>query len=109
MELTRPTRYIIMDMAKEYIADSNVKTGFISGEWIDRITQALNLENLSDLELSNMWDMVDLTVRNLYYYYYINGEKDMAFKYLDTVSAFTEVVNREARRRRELKKGKFGY
>lgn len=94
------TRMIIEDLANEYINDANYEWGFISRKWIDRITDELNLKNLSDLELSNMWDMVYLTIRNEFYYYDRNGDYKTADKYRDVESAFTEVVNIEARARR---------
>lgn len=52
-----------------------------------------------------MRDIVFLALDNMYYYNKINGEENKAYKYLDVKSAFTEVVNAEARRRREDKNG----
>ena len=96
----KTTRMIIIDLANEYLNDANYSWGFISSEWVERITNELNLKNLSDLELSNMWDMVYLTIRNEFYYYDRNKEYDIANKYMDVESAFIEVVNIEARARK---------
>lgn len=94
-----PVRYTIERLAKEYIEDKNVSRGIISKEWIDRITEELGLKELDDWNLSNMWDMVWLTLENLYTYYNEEDAKK-AWKYMDAQSAFTEVVNAEARRRK---------
>ena len=94
-----PVRYTVERLAKEYIEDKSVTHGVISKEWVDRVTEELKLKELDDWNLSNMWDMVWLTLENLYIYY---NEEDVkkALKYKDTQSAFTEVVNMEARRRK---------
>ena len=92
------TRNKIEKLAKEYIEDKNYCRGFIQKEWIDRIIDELKLKELNDLELANMWDMVWLTLEHEYHYYNQDHLK-LAMKYLDVQSAFTEVVNMEARRR----------
>ena len=91
----------ILRLAKEYLNDKDYHRGFILQPWIDRITEELNLKELSDLELSNMWDMVFLTLDNAYLACRLNEEHKEAMKYLDVQSAFTEVINAEARRRRK--------
>lgn len=93
------TRTIILNLAKNYLDDEKYQKSFITKEWVDRVTEALKLRELDDLELANMWDMVYLTLENEFHYY---KERDAALsmKYLDVQSAFTEVVNVEARRRR---------
>ena len=96
----KTTRMIVEELAKEYLNDENYQWGFISGKWINKITDELNLKNLSNLELANMWDMVHLTLRNQFHYYDGNGDHKTADKYRDVESAFTEVVNMEARFRR---------
>ena len=100
----KTTRTLIRELANEYLEDANYHRGIISGEWIDRVSDELNLINLTDLELSNMWDMVWMTLECEYSHHRINNEFDEAMKYLDVQSAFTEVVNREARIRRTYKK-----
>lgn len=102
--MEKTTRRIILDLAEEYLNSSDYKPWFISGRWCDRITKELKLKELSDLELSNMWDMVFLTLDNKFNYYYINGDEDKGIDWLDVKSAFTEVVNAEARRRKYSKK-----
>lgn len=99
----KTTRMIILELAKEYLNDKGYHRGFINGEWVEKVTDTLNLKNLDSLELSNMWDMVYLTLNNEFYHYDRNKEYDKAMKYMDVQSAFTEVVNAEARRRREAK------
>lgn len=94
------TRLLIEELAENYLNDENYVRGIISGEWVEKVTTELNLRNLNDLELSNMWDMVYLTLDHLYNHYFINEEHKMAMKYLDVTSAFTEVVNVESRKRR---------
>ena len=94
----RITRRIIEDLANEYIADPYYHRGLISGKWVERVTDELNLKNLSDLELSDMWHIVYLTLDHCYRRCNVN----VAMNYLDAQSAFTEVVNAEARRRRGL-------
>lgn len=92
-------RQKIERLANDYINDTEYQKGFIREKWITKITNELDLQHLSDYELANMWDMVWLTLENLYTYY---DEKDVkkAWKYMDTQSAFTEVVNMEVRRRK---------
>ena len=98
--MRKTTRRIIEDLAEEYLNSKDYHRGFINHEWIEKITLELDLRNLTDYELSNMWDMVYLTLNNRFNHYYVNEEHRKAMKYLDVQSAFTEVVNVEARRRR---------
>lgn len=103
----KTTRMIIEELAKEYLKDPEYVHGFINGEWVDRITNELKLKDLSDLELSNMWDMVYLTLENIFHYYDMDVDtRSIAIKYLDVKSAFLEVVNMDARRRQKEKKEK---
>ena len=99
----KTTRRIIEDLAHEYLADKDYHRGWIDYKWVERVSNELNLTNLSDLELSNMWDMVWMTLECEYTHHYINENHREAMKYLDVQSAFTEVVNREARIRRTYK------
>ena len=96
----KTTRIIIEELAKEYLKSPNYHRGWIDAEWVDRVTDELNLKELNDLELSNMWDMVYLTLDHIYHYHRVNDDLETAVKYMDVQSAFTEVVNAEARRRR---------
>lgn len=99
--MKEPTRRIIEDLAEEYLTSKDYHRGFITQDWIDIVTDKLDLKNLSDYELCNMWDMVYLTLDHRYVRHSGDFKKGMA--YLDVQSAFTEVVNVEARRRREGK------
>ena len=85
----------IIELADEYLNDEEYKRGFIFKKWIDRITQEFSLKELSDEELSNLWDEIYETL-----------DKKMdevsfkeSMKYMDARSAFVEVVNIEARKR----------
>ena len=96
----KSTRMIILGLAEDYINDENWHRGRISSEWIEKITNALGLEELSFCELWNMRDMVELTLESEINFYERNYERRTARKYLDAQSAFIEVVNAEARRRK---------
>ena len=65
---------IIEELAKEYLEASDYHRGFINGEWVERVTSELHLRELSDIELSNMWDMVYLTLDHKFNYYDRNKE-----------------------------------
>lgn len=97
----KTTRTLIKELATDYLNDPNYEPWIISNEWINKITEELGLKHLTDLELSNMWDMVYLTIRNEFYHYERNKDYEMADKYIDLESAFTVVVNIEARARRK--------
>lgn len=94
------TRMIILELGKEYLQDENYHHGFITNEWIERVSEELNLKNLSDEELTNMWDMVYLTLENEYMFHRLNEDVDKAIAWSDVESAFTEIINVEARNRR---------
>lgn len=96
--MREPTRRIIERLAEEYLKSSDYHRSFITKNWIDKVTDELDLRNLSDYELCNMWDMVYLTLDHRYVQYREDFKKGM--DYIDVQSAFTEVVNVEARRRR---------
>ena len=93
-------RTVIKDLADYYLEQPNYRKGWISDAMIEIVTFTLGLEQLDDDELGNMWDMVYLTLDHEYNFYNENGDWKTAMKYLDVQSAFTEVVNLEARRRR---------
>lgn len=94
------TRNKILDLAKEYLNDSEYQRGWIPARWTERVSDELNLKNLSDDELADMWDMVYLTLNHMSSACRLNDEVDEYFKWSDVESAFTEVVNIEARCRR---------
>lgn len=101
VDRTLTTRHIIESLAKEYLKDENYTHGFITYEWIDKIAEKLKFKELDDLGLANMWDMVYLTLDSEFNYHRENGNVQMAIKYRDVTSAFTEAVNSEVRRRKE--------
>lgn len=94
------TRINIWRLAKEYMEDKNVHEGFITNEWIEKVNDALGLKELSDEELCVAWDMVFLTLDNECLIRREDNKIDEYFKWADVKSAFTEVVNIEARHRR---------
>lgn len=93
------TRKIILNLAIKYMNDEKYSPHIIAKEWIDKVTETLKLRELDDIALANMWDMVWLTLKDQYHYY-SERNSNLAMKYLDVQSAFTEVINAEARRRR---------
>ena len=95
------TRMIILNLAKEYLESEEYCESFIFQKWINRITEELKLKELDDLALANMWDMVYLTLDHECSYYESNKDFKNCNKYRDVGSAFTEVVNAEARRRKQ--------
>lgn len=71
--------------------------GFISYKDMDWVSEKLGLPNLSDEELSILWDTV--------WDFFTSMERkeediDKAFFMQDTRSAWLEVINHEARKRR---------
>ena len=95
------TRIVIRELGKQYLESENYQRGFIPQEWINIVSDTLHLKELSDEELTNMWDMVWLTLdseQRIVEYDYKDIKE--AIKWEDVKSAFTEVVNIEARRRR---------
>lgn len=95
------TRIVIRELGKQYLESENYQKGFIPQEWINIVSDTLHLKELSDEELTNMWDMVWLTLdseQRIVEYDYKDIKE--AIKWEDVKSAFTEVVNQEARNRR---------
>lgn len=87
----------------------NIERGWISGENIEWVTEHLNLRELSNDELSTMWWSITeyfddvLGIRDEYGE--IVGWKDYNDEWefaRDTESAWQEVCNVEARRRKKL-------
>ena len=94
----------IIEMAKAYVEDlhkGNVRIGIIPSEWVEKVSNSLNLKDLSDEELSNMWMNVCETLSDMIDTMRENEIKE-AYDYIDAKSAFLEVVNAEARSRRGL-------
>jgi hypothetical protein len=90
------TRAKIIRLAKEYLSDNSYVKGFITCEWIEKLKKELDLK-----DLANMWDMVYLTLEHQFDYYDRNRDFKEAMKWMDVQSAFTEVVNKVARERRQ--------
>lgn len=86
----------------------DINLGFIKAEHIKLVTDSLILEELETEELNEMWHAVADYFDRLYCVFNENGDiidykpysKDIEF-YRDTKSAFLEVVNMEARKRRD--------
>ena len=86
----------LMQVYDEYKTKEIVR-GFISYENVDWVSEKLGLSSLSDEELSILWDTV--------WDFFTNMERkeediDKAFFMQDTRSAWLEVINHEARKRR---------
>lgn len=87
----------------------DIKPSFIKAEHIKLVTDSLILEELETEELNEMWHAVADYFDRLYCMFNENGDiigykpysKDIEF-YRDTKSAFLEVVNMEARKRRDM-------
>jgi len=86
----------LMQVYIEY-KTKEVIIGFISYKDMDWVSEKLGLSSLSDEELSILWDTV--------WDFFTNMERkeediDKAFFMQDTRSAWLEVINHEARKRR---------
>ena len=87
----------------------DIKTGFITADHIKLVTDSLILEELETEELNEMWHAVADYFDRLYCEFNEKGiiigykpySKNIEF-YRDSKSAFLEVVNMEARRRRDM-------
>jgi len=95
------TRIVIRELGKQYLESENYQKGFIPQEWINIVSDTLHLKELSDEELTNMWDMVELTLNEECLYNRLNHMVEEDMNWMDVKSAFTEVVNIEARKRGE--------
>ena len=90
----------ILVLGSLYTEDLEYQRGFIGEKWINKVSDELNLKELSDDELADMWDMVYLTLDNECLVNRLNGDYEEMDKWMDVKSAFVEVVNHEARQRR---------
>ena len=85
----------------------NIKRGWIKQEHIQMVTDSLFLEELSNEELSDMWLACDRFFDELYCVFNKQGEvvgykpynQETEFA-RDTKSAWLEVINAEARKRK---------
>lgn len=86
----------------------DVTSGFIKGEHIKLVSEALFLEELTDEELNEMWNACNRFFNEMYCVLDENGRvvdfkpftKDTEF-IRDTQSAWSEVINEEARKRKQ--------
>lgn len=85
-----------------------ITSGFITNEAIEVVSNGLMLKDLTDEELSEMWEVVHKYFRDIYAEYDETGRKFIGWKphsnitefARDTQSAWLEVINQEARSRR---------
>ena len=86
----------IIDMAEKY--SRNAERGVITYEQMDDIANKMGLKNLSDRDLRLAWDKYyDILRRESFK----GGSMKRWEKFGDAASAFAEVINREARNRKE--------
>lgn len=86
----------------------DINPGFIKAGHIKLVTDSLHLEELETEELNEMWHAVEDYFDRLYCEFdksgmiigYKSYSEDISF-YMDTKSAFLEVINMEARKRRD--------
>ena len=86
---------------------ADITRGFITQEHIDWVTDHLMLKELTNQELSEMWETIDHFFEEIMGNLDENGQviswkpytEEIAFA-MDTDSAWKEVVNMEARRRK---------
>lgn len=95
----KTNKELILELAEEYLKDKDYKKGIITNAWVDRVSSTLGLSRLDDLGLSNMWDTVYLTLHCEYLERRATND-DSCMDYSDVKSAFLEVVNVEARKRK---------
>lgn len=94
------TRIVVRELGKQYLESEGYVKGFISNEWIKIVSDTLHLKELTDEELTNMWDMVELTLNTECLYNRLDHMVEEDMKWADVKSAFLEVINKEARERR---------
>ena len=86
---------------------NEISSGFIKGEHVTLVTESLLLRELKNEELNEMWHASHDYFDSLYCEFNEYGDiigfkpysEDIEF-YRDTQSAWSEVINEEARRRR---------
>ena len=108
--LKREDLFVIVDLAFRVYEKQrdNICEGFITREHIELVTKSLMLEELKNEELNEMWNAVNDYFDRLCFEFDDDGiiighkpySNDIEF-YRDTKSAWLEVVNMEARKRRE--------
>lgn len=89
----------VISIADEY--ENNADNGFISYAEMDEYADKIGLEDMSDSELRRTWDLYyDVLSRESFTDDDSTGIEKYK-KYSDAASAFAEIINREARRRKE--------
>ena len=87
----------VIRIADQY--ESEATRGFFTYEQADKYADLMGLADMSGDELSRTWDLYyDVLSRESF-----DGGMDAYRKYSDAASAFAEIINREARRRRASK------
>ena len=86
----------VISIADDYA--SKAQRHFITYDQMDEVADKMGLSQMSDPELRRAWSMYyDILSRESFR----DGDMDNYHKYSDAASAFAEVINREARRRKE--------
>lgn len=90
----------VISIADDY--ESKADKGVITYDQMDEVASQMGLEEMSDSELRRAWDMYyDVLSRESFRDDGTSDSLDNYRKYSDACSAFAEVINREARRRKE--------
>lgn len=67
-------KLVVLDLAERYLEDVTYERGFISNEWVLKVSRTLNLKKLSDEELADMWDLVEMTLEQEISHAMINAD-----------------------------------
>ena len=97
--------FAIGKLSREYVyelKDGKAHRGFITKEWVERVSDELELKELSNPQLSEIWEMIAEMLESTIDDLYEAGNAKEAWQWIDTKSAFLEVVNAEARSRRGM-------
>lgn len=81
--------------------ESKAERHFITYEQMDEVAKAMGLEQMSDNELARAWKVCYYTLNREAFKEDNSEELERWQKYSDAASAFAEVINREARARKE--------
>ena len=87
----------VLDIADQYIDEA--EWGVISYDQMDKYANLMGLEQMSDRQLRDAWDMYNLII-NREAFSEDSDNYEHYRKYSDCASAFAEVINREALRRK---------
>lgn len=85
----------VISIADDY--ESKAQKNFITYDQMDEVADMMGLATMSDFELRRAWDMYyDILSMEAFR----DDDMDNYHKYSDAASAFAEVINREARKRK---------